>query len=173
MIKKIAIPKMHKNLGRFMCISTIAGILFVGTAGAFNLDNEDRETLDSTGDINTCVSTNGHLAITPGFADLNVKDTLRFNAVAFDQNRISILGQNYTWRVKTIPTSISSKGNDTNPNICPVPSIGIIDENGLFTATADGFGLIIAETEFNGQHLTEFTKVVVGNVTLPPPGWWG
>jgi hypothetical protein len=47
--------------------------------------------------------------------------------------------------------------------------VGTIDGSGLFTATADGPGDIIAETDHGGQHIVGFARVQVGNGPPPPP----
>ena len=48
-------------------------------------------------------------------------------------------------------------------------SLGTVDSNGLFTASSEGAGYVIAETDYNGEHIIGSARMQIGSYDLPQP----
>jgi len=102
-----------------------------------------------------------YIVVEPRFVWLDVNMTQQFTAQAYDADNQSIPGLTYNWTVENLtPPHLPLDANDT------IPTVGTIDENGLFTATANGVACITVETDYNGEHIVGHAVVLVGN---PPP----
>jgi len=137
-----------------------------------------------------------YIVITPVLLKLDVNQTHQFTATAYDINGTVITGLTFTWSVKGCPPPLPPRppcppgngsippkppvppGNGSSPPKLPSPPngtkpplpplIGTIDSSGLFTATNNGIGAVIAETDYNGRHIVGHAVVQVGNPPPPP-----
>lgn len=106
-----------------------------------------------------------HIVVEPRLVWLDVNVTQQFTAQAYDPDGQSISGLNYSWELVTLPVHRPQTNNSELPT-----AIGTVDENGLFTATADGFGCVIVTSEFNGEKVSGYAFVQIGNPPPPNPG---
>jgi hypothetical protein len=102
-----------------------------------------------------------YTVVEPRFVWLDVNATQHLTAQAYDADNQSISGLTYNWTVETLtPPNPPLNANDT------IPTVDTIDENGLFTATANGVACITVVTDYDGEHIVGHAVVLVGN---PPP----
>jgi len=175
------------GLGKTLCVAGIVGLLMIGTVGAFysNATNHGESSISSTGE-NTGPNggSNGshpqpppggngskphpppplpdnftYIVVTPMLLKLNISDAYTFMAVAYDVKGNIIPGLTFAWSVGNCPQPKNGSG----------ATIGTIDQNGQFTAKANGFGCVIAETDYKGKHIVGHAFVQVGDLPPPPP----
>ncbi len=106
-----------------------------------------------------------YIVVEPRLVWLDVNVTQQFTAQAYDSDGQSVSDPDYSWELVALPLYRLQ----TNDSELP-PAVGTIDENGLFTATADGFGCVIVTAEYNGEKVSGYAFVQVGNPPLPNPG---